>query len=206
MHRAAVQQQQHQNSSVNVLHHQPLFNLQHTYTHLAHLVDGVKSSHLTLSALPLWSFKIFSLTVQGIGHITSSPPHRIEALHLTLENIQASSTSGLRRGKRFMLWAEGQCIAASLHAEELCCCFRDRRSFLWFLSFNLWRKRWPLINPFDSLIGHTFCIQIFRVLLWLVFQPRFIIYGLRVRYHTKCNVTLSAVVFPSRCYETWKRL
>lgn len=28
------------------------------------------------SSNPLWSFKILSLTVEGIGHITSSPPHR----------------------------------------------------------------------------------------------------------------------------------
>lgn len=58
-------------------------------------------------------FKIHSLTVEGIGHITSPPPHRIEALHLTLEGVQASGTSGLRRGVRLRLRDEGQRTTAS---------------------------------------------------------------------------------------------
>lgn len=41
--------------------------------------------------------------------------------HLTLENIQTSSTSSLVRGEGFETWAEGRRAGASLHAEELCC-------------------------------------------------------------------------------------
>ena len=92
-------------------HHQPPFSLQRkhkikTHTSGPYSVDGVRPFHLELSVEPLTpprSFKILSLTVEGIGHITSSPPHRTEALHLTLEIVQASSPSVLRRGERFGL-------------------------------------------------------------------------------------------------------
>lgn len=144
-------------STVHPLHNQPLFSLQRTHkqkhTHLAHLGGWRETpSPQALSFLPStppWSFKIHSLTVEGIGHITSSPPHRTEALHLTLENVQASSTSSLRRGERFGLWDEGQRTVASLHAEELCCFWDRRRFFFKGVSLSIFdRKRRPLrIHP-----------------------------------------------------------
>lgn len=163
----------------------------HTSVPLGGWCETLSPQALHLTSTPLWSVTIHSLTVEGIGHITSSPPHRTEALHLTLENVQASSSSGLRRGARFRLRDEGQYTTASLHAEELCC-FWDRRSFL---SFYLWLKKADLWGYIPLTLWQTFCIQIFR----LGFRSSFIIDGLIMRYHQKCNVTLSAAVLPSRC-------
>lgn len=143
--------QQKRGKRGHALHYQkPLVLKTQKHTHTQSIqVDGVRPFHLKFSLYftsnPLWSFKILSLTVEGIGHITSSPPHRTEALHLTLEIVQASSTSGLRRGDRFWLRDEGQRTASSLHAEELCC-FPDKRSFHGFTLFYLWLLE---VNPFD---------------------------------------------------------
>lgn len=77
----------------------PLLSLQHK--HLAHLGGFSETTSPPASpSTPLWSSLIHSLTVEGIGPSTSSPPHRTPALHLTLAVVQSSITWGPRRGAR----------------------------------------------------------------------------------------------------------
>ena len=147
---------------------------------------------------PLWSFKIHSLTVEGIGHIGPAPPCRTEALHITLESVQAGSASGLRRGAGWRLWDEGQRTAAS-------CMLRSSAAFqtggvFYDLSLSMFDgtdSTWawiPLTLWRDFLHSKS---------IGLRFQPGFINDSMFMKYYPTCYGTSRAVI--SQTHGIWLR-